>query len=84
MSTQRIEFPGRLAKAEQPIDAPATLLLKIAAGTLILLLSAILILPYVIVLSVYMVAAAGLHQVKVAATAIYETVVFAGGVVIGR
>ena len=84
MSTQRIEFPGRLAMAEQSIDGPATLLLKIAAGTLILLLSAVLILPYVIVLSGYMVAAAGLHQVKVAAAAIYETVVFAGGVVIGR
>jgi len=84
MSTQRIELPAALGSAEPSDGAPAPLLLKIAAGTLVLLLSVAVILPYLLVMAGYMFAAAGLHQVKMAGGAVYETVIYAGSVVVGR
>lgn len=84
MSTQRIELPTGLETAEQSDDTPATLFLKIAAGTLVLFLSVAVILPYLVVMASYMFAAAGLHQVKVAGAAVYETVIYAGSVLTGR
>jgi hypothetical protein len=84
MATQRIDLPAAFAKAAPSPDGPATLLLKLVAGTFVLLLGAALILPYLAVMAGYMVAAAGLHQVKVAGTAVYETLIYAGSFVTGR
>ena len=84
MYMQRIELPAPSKSPGQSRDTPAALLLKIVCGLIVLTVSAAVVVPYLAVMVSYMVAGVGLHHVKTAGIAVYQTVVYTGGLVTGR